>query len=123
MNLSHNLTLKRILLSSTHKGTFRKLVDIAKVSTSLVAKTGSLALDVADKSLNKVSQVVADTYDEVRNPPTPTNPEIIPSPQYNNLSPELKQKIDDILQDATQKISQIMEDDAKRYADDKSDSV
>lgn len=119
----HNLTLKRTLLNNTHKGTFRKLVDIAKVSTSLVAKTGSIALDVADKSLNKVSQVVADTYDEVQNPSTPINPEIIPSSQYDNLSPELKEKIDDILYDATQKISQIMENDARQYADDKSDSV
>ena len=122
MNLSHNLTLKRTRLSSSGKSNVQKVKSIFWTTYYLGKDLGSKSLDIADKSLNVVSQYVANVHDKA-NTPIPTNPEIIPSPQYDNLSPELKQKIDDILQDATQKISQIMEDDARRYADDKSDSV
>ena len=109
-------------MSLPSKTNTQKIKSILWTSWYLGKDVGSKGLDVADKGLNTLTKWIANVHDQA-NAPTPTNPEIIPSPQYDNLSPELKEKQDDILQDATQKISQIMEDDARQFTNDKSDSV
>ena len=109
-------------MSLPSKTNTQKIKSILWTSWYLGKDVGSKGLDVADKGLNTLTKWIANVHDQAY-APTPTNPEIIPSPQYENLSPELKEKIDDILNDATQKISQIMEDDARQFTNDKSDSV
>ena len=109
-------------MSLPSKTNAQKFKSILWTSWYLGKDVGSKGLDVADKGLNTLTKWIANVHDQA-NAPTPTNPEIIPSPQYDNLSPELKEKIDDILNDATQKISQIMEDDARQFTNDNSDSV
>ena len=113
----HNLTLKRTLLSSPKKTNFQKVKSIFWTLGYAGVDLGSKSLDIADKTVNVLGQWIANVHDQA-NTPTPINPDI--AENLNNLSPELREKVEKGIKDA---ISQIMEDDARRYADDKSDSV
>jgi len=104
-------------LSSSGKSNVQKVKSIFWTTFYLGKDLGSKSLDIADKGLNTVSQYIANVHDRA-NTPTPINPDI--AENLNNLSPELREKVEKGIKDA---ISQIMEDDAKRHADDKSDSV
>lgn len=122
MNLSqkNNLTLSRILLSSSDKSNVQKVKSIFWTTFYIGKDLGSKGLDIADKSLNTVSQYIANVHDHA-NTPNPINPEIVdPAENLDNLSPELKEKVEKAVKDT---ISQIMEDDARQYPNDKSDSV
>ena len=126
MNLSqlNNLTMKEILLSSSGKSNVQKVKSIfwttLYLGKDVGSKVGSKSLDIADKSLNTLSQWIANAYDQA-NTPNPINPEIVElEKQLNNLSPELKEKVEKGIKDI---ISQIMENDARERTNDKSDSV
>ena len=131
MNLSHNLTLKRTLLSSSGKSNVQKAKsifwttlylgkDIGSKGLYLGKDIGSKGLDIADKGLNALSQWIANVHDQA-NTPNPTNPELVElEKQLDNLSPELKEKVEKGIRDA---ISQIMESDVRERTNDKSDSV
>ena len=122
MNLSqmNNLTMKEILLSSSGKSNVQKVKSIFWTTLYLGKDVGSKSLDIADKSLNTLSQWIANVHDQA-NTPNPINPEIVElEKQLNNLSPELKEKVEKGIKDI---ISQIMENDARERSNDKSDSV
>lgn len=122
MNLSqrNNLTMKEILLSSSGKSNVQKVKRIFWTTLYLGKDVGSKSLDIADKSLNTLSQWIANVHDQA-NTPNPINPEIVElEKQLNNLSPELKEKVEKGIKDI---ISQIMENDARERTNDKSDSV
>ncbi len=122
MNLSqmNNLTMKEILLSSSGKSNVQKVKSIFWTTLYLGKDVGSKSLDIADKSLNTLSQWIANVHDQA-NTPNPINPEIVElEKQLNNLSPELKEKVEKGIKDI---ISQIMENDARERTNDKSDSV
>ena len=119
MNLSqtNNLTMKEILLSSSDKSNVQRAKSILWTTFYLGRDLGSKSLDIADKTLNTISQYVANVHDQA-NTPNPTNLEI--DKQLNNLSPELQKQVIDVIKDA---ISQTMENDARKHSNDKSDSV
>ena len=119
MNLSpsNNLTMKVILLSSSKKTNVQRVKSILWTTFYLGKDLGSKSLDIADKSLNTVSQYIANVHDQA-NTPNPINPDI--AENLTNLSPELREKVEKGIQDA---ISQIMENDVREHTNDKSDSV
>lgn len=122
MNLSqlNNLTMKEILLSSSGKSNVQKVKSIFWTTLYLGKDVGSKSLDIADKGLNTLSQWIANVHDQA-NTPNPTNPELVElAKQLDNLSPELKEKVEKGIRDA---ISQIMESDVRERTNDKSDSV
>ncbi len=122
MNLSqlNNLTMKEILLSSSGKSNVQKAKSIFWTTLYLGKDIGSKSLDIADKSLNTLSQWIANVHDQA-NTPNPINPELVElEKQLNNLSPELKEKVEKGIKAI---ISQIMENDARERTNDKSDSV
>ena len=122
MNLSqmNNLTMKEILLSSSGKSNVQKAKSIFWTTLYLGKDIGSKSLDIADKSLNSLSQWIANVHDQA-NTPNPTNPELVElAKQLDNLSPELQEKVEKGIRDA---ISQIMESDVRERTNDKSDSV
>jgi len=117
LNQKSNLMMKEILLSSSDKSNVQKVKSIFWTTFYLGKDLGSKSLDIADKSLNTISQYIANVHDKA-NTPNPINPEI--DKQLNNLSPELKEQVADAIKDT---ISQIMENDARKHSNDKSDSV
>ena len=122
MNLSqmNNLTMKEILLGSSGKSNVQKAKSIFWTTLYLGKDIGSKSLDIADKSLNSLSQWIANVHDQA-NTPNPTNPELVElAKQLDNLSPELQEKVEKGIRDA---ISQIMESDVRERTNDKSDSV
>ena len=122
MNLSqlNNLTMKEILLSSSGKSNVQKVKSIFWTTLYLGKDVGSKSLDIADKGLNTLSQWIANVHDQA-NTPNPINPELVElEKQLNNLSPELKEKVEKGIKAI---ISQIMENDARERTNDKSDSV
>lgn len=129
MNLSqmNNLTMKEILLSSSEKTNFQKAKSILWTTLYLGKDVGSKSLDIADKSLNTLSQWIANVHDQA-NTPNPINPDIPQAildmaEKISNLSPEGQKLVDGVMQDTQERISQIMENDARERTNDKSDSV
>ncbi len=129
MNLSQksNLTMKEILLSSSDKSNVQKVKSIFWTTLYLGKDVGSKSLDIADKSLNSLSQWIANVHDQA-NTPNPINPDVPQAildmaEKINNLSPEGQELVNGVMLDTQERISQIMENDARERTNDKSDSV
>ena len=129
MNLSqsNNLTMKEILLSSPKKTNVQRAKSILWTSWYVGKEIGSKSLDIADKSLNTLSQWIANVHEQA-NTPNPINPDVPQAildmvEKINKLSPEGQKLVDDVMQDMQERISQIMENDARERTNDKSDSV
>ena len=129
MNLSQksNLTMKEILLSSSGKSNVQKAKSIFWTTLYLGKDVGSKSLDIADKSLNTLSQWIANVHAQA-NTPNPINPDVPQAildmaEKINNLSPEGQELVNGVMLDTQERISQIMENDARERTNDKSDSV
>ena len=129
MNLSqsNNLTMKEILLSSPKKTNVQRAKSILWTSWYVGKEIGSKGLDVVDKGVNILSQWIANAHDQA-NTPNPINPDVPQAildmvEKINKLSPEGQKLVDDVMQDMQERISQIMENDARERTNDKSDSV
>jgi len=114
-------------MSLPSKTNTQKIKSILWTSWYLGKDVGSKGLDVADKGLNTLTKWIANVHDQA-NTPTPTNPEIPQAmvemaERYQNLSEQSQKLVDDVMKDTQLRISQIMENDARQFTNDKSDSV